>query len=100
MLKKYGVNLKLNTEVSVQDLESDFDEIVVAAGVRPRKLTIEGFERDNVLSYMEAINNPSKVGHSVAVIGAGGLVLMYQSFYLTVKPWEKTKLKVTQMSGG
>lgn len=73
MLKKYGVNLKLNREVSVQDLESDFDEIVVAAGVRPRKLTIEGFERDNVLSYMEAINNPSKVGHSVAVIGAGGI---------------------------
>ena len=34
MLKKYGVNLKLNTEVSVQDLESDFDEIVIAAGVR------------------------------------------------------------------
>ena len=73
MLKKHGVNLKLNTEVSTQDLESDFDEIVIAAGVRPRKLTIEGFERENVLSYMEAINNPSKVGKSVAVIGAGGI---------------------------
>ncbi len=73
MLKKHGVNLKLNTEVSTQELESGFDEIVIAAGVRPRKLTIEGFERENVLSYMEAINNPSKVGKSVAVIGAGGI---------------------------
>jgi 2,4-dienoyl-CoA reductase (NADPH2) len=73
MLEKHKVKLVLGKEVEVSEFEKNFDEIVIAAGVRPRKLTFEGADRENVISYMEAINDPSKVGKSVAVIGAGGI---------------------------
>ncbi len=73
MLKKHNVTVKLGQEVLVKDLEEGFDEIVIAAGVRPRKLTFEGADRDNVLDYGTAINHPEKVGRKVAVIGAGGI---------------------------
>ena len=73
MLKKYNVSLKLGKEVEVSDLEEGFDDVVIAAGVRPRKLTFEGADSDNVLDYGTAIANPEKVGQKVAVIGAGGI---------------------------
>ena len=73
MLKKYNVTVKLGQEVVVKDLQKGFDEVVIAAGVRPRKLTFEGADRDNVLDYGTAINHPEKVGQKVAVIGAGGI---------------------------
>ena len=47
----HKVTLKLNTKVSVDDLQkSDFDEIIVATGIKPRALKIEGIEHEKVLS--------------------------------------------------
>ncbi|AOW18848.1 NADPH-dependent 2,4-dienoyl-CoA reductase [Polaribacter vadi] len=73
-LELHKVEVKLNTKVSVEDLEkSDFDEIVLATGIKPRELKIEGFDHPKVLSYIEVLKEKKPVGKRVAVIGAGGI---------------------------
>ncbi|PRY63550.1 2,4-dienoyl-CoA reductase (NADPH2) [Vreelandella songnenensis] len=72
MLEKYAVEVRLNTRATPEAL-AEFDDIVMASGVRPRTLTLPGAEHERVVSYAEAIENPSRVGRRVAVIGAGGI---------------------------
>jgi len=72
MLEKHAVDVRLNTEATVDAL-ADFDEIVVATGVMPRELALLGADHPCVLSYAEAIEQPERVGQRVAVIGAGGI---------------------------
>jgi len=72
MLAKYGVVVKLGCEADLQTLR-DFDAVVLASGVRPRRLELPGIEHAKVLSYPEAILNPQQVGQRVAIIGAGGI---------------------------
>ena len=70
----HKVTLKLNTKVSVDYLQkSDFDEIIVATGITPRVLKIEGIEHEKVLSYIDVLKHKKPVGKRVAVIGAGGI---------------------------
>ena len=69
-----NVTLKLNTRVSVDDLlKSDFDEIIIATGISPRNIKIEGIENKKVLSYIDVLKYKKPVGKRVAVIGAGGI---------------------------
>ena len=69
-----NVILKLNTRVSVDDLlKSDFDEIIIATGISPRNIKIEGIENKKVLSYIDVLKHKKPVGKRVAVIGAGGI---------------------------
>jgi 2,4-dienoyl-CoA reductase (NADPH2) len=69
-----NVTLKLNTRVSVDDLlKSDFDEIIIATGISPRNIKIEGIESKKVLSYIDVLKYKKPVGKRVAVIGAGGI---------------------------
>lgn len=68
-----GVKLELNTRVTAADLnDSDFDEVIIATGIAPRTLEIEGIENAKVLSYLDVMAG-AEVGHKVAVIGAGGI---------------------------
>jgi len=67
-----GVDLKLNTKVSADDLK-DFDEIILATGISPRTPKIEGVENKKVLSYIEVLKDKKEVGKKVAIIGAGGI---------------------------
>ncbi len=70
----HKVTVKLKTKVSVTDLQySDFDEIIIATGVSPRVLEIEGIEHQKVLSYIDVLKYKKPVGKRVAVIGAGGI---------------------------
>ncbi|MDG1402459.1 MAG: NADPH-dependent 2,4-dienoyl-CoA reductase [Polaribacter sp.] len=73
-IELHQVSLKLNTRVSVDDLkDSDFDEIIVATGIKPRELKIEGINHQKVLSYIDVLKFKKPVGKRVAVIGAGGI---------------------------
>lgn len=67
-----GVNLKLNTKVSADDLK-DFDEIILATGITPRTPKIKGIKSDKVLSYIDVLKHKKPVGEKVAIIGAGGI---------------------------
>lgn len=72
MVAHHGIEVKLNTEVSANDL-TDFDEVIIATGVVPRDPQIEGQNRDNVYSYIDVLKGNAKIGNHVAVIGAGGI---------------------------
>lgn len=73
-IELHQVDLQLNTKVSVADLEKlDFDEIIIATGIQPRDLKIEGINHPKVLSYIDVLKHNKHVGKRVAVIGAGGI---------------------------
>ncbi len=67
-----GVNLKLDTEATFEILLK-YDEVVMAAGVEPRKLDIEGIDQENVVDYQTLIREKTPVGEKVAIVGAGGI---------------------------
>ncbi|MEZ8655371.1 FAD-dependent oxidoreductase [Vibrio splendidus] len=67
-----GVNLKLDTEATFEMLLK-YDEVVMAAGVEPRKLDIEGIDQGNVIDYQTLIREKTPVGEKVAIVGAGGI---------------------------
>ena len=74
MLDKHGVDVRLNTRVSADDLKAGgFDEVVMATGVEPRTPDIEGIDHPKVIGYLDALLGRKPVGQRVAVIGAGGI---------------------------
>ncbi len=73
-LQTTGVDVRLNTRVAVQDLlGAGYDDVILATGIAPRTPAIPGIENPKVLSYLDVILQRKPVGHSVAVIGAGGI---------------------------
>ena len=72
MLEKYAVEVRLNTQASLETLEG-FATVVLASGVRPRRLELPGSDHPKVIEYPEAIRYPERVGPRVAIIGAGGI---------------------------
>jgi len=59
----HGVQLKLNTRVSAQQLkEGGFDEVVLATGIVPRKPAIDGIDNSRVLSYLDVLRDEKPVG--------------------------------------
>ncbi|HRD70827.1 MAG TPA: NADPH-dependent 2,4-dienoyl-CoA reductase [Legionella sp.] len=71
-LQKYKVSVHLNTEATV-DLLRDFDEIILATGIKPRLPDIPGIEHEKVVNYIDVIRGKKSLGASVAIIGAGGI---------------------------
>jgi len=69
-----GVKLYLNIRISAKSLlKENFDEVVVATGVTPRKVTFEGADHPKVLDYVDVLSHKKKVGKKVAIVGAGGI---------------------------
>jgi len=71
-IELHGVDLRLGHRATIEDVR-DFDQIVMASGVVPRKIEIPGAEMDHVFAYNEVIGQAKKVGDRVAIIGAGGI---------------------------
>ena len=68
------VDLKLGQYADLELLKrGQFDEVVLATGVTPRHLNIEGYDNPKVLNYLEVLRDKKPVGKRVAVIGAGGI---------------------------
>lgn len=72
MIKEHHIDLKLETKFEISQ-SLDFDQVVWATGVLPRKLNLEGIQNDYVLTYPQAIMNKNLIGERVAIIGAGGI---------------------------
>ncbi|MBT8141866.1 MAG: FAD-dependent oxidoreductase, partial [Gammaproteobacteria bacterium] len=69
-----GVNLKLSTKVSRSDLiDQGYDEVLLATGVLPRELNLNGIDHEKVLTYIDVLKHKKDVGQKVALIGAGGI---------------------------
>ena len=74
MLKKYGVDVRLNTRAEEANLIAQgYDEIILATGVTPRTLEIEGINHPKVLDYVDVLYKNKSVGDKVAIVGAGGI---------------------------
>jgi len=72
MLKKHGVKRALGKRVDAHDLAA-FDEVVLATGIVPRRLDIEGLDHPKVLSYLDVLRDKKPVGKRIAIVGAGGI---------------------------
>ncbi len=71
-MNKYQVDIRLNVQATT-DMLKEFDEIVLATGIKPRVPTIKGIDHEKVMTYVELIQEQKKPGKRVAVIGAGGI---------------------------
>ena len=81
MLAKHGVEIRLNTRVTADVLKAEnFDEIVVATGIVPRKPQIPGVDHPKVLRYDDVLSGRQSVGGSVAILGAGGIGFYHGDF--------------------
>ena len=73
-IKRLGITLHLNKRVAAEDLlSSNYEEVILASGVKPRKLDLPGVDNDIVLSYADVLEERRSVGRRVAIIGAGGI---------------------------
>ena len=73
-IRQTGVQIRLSSMIRGRELlESGFDEIVVATGVRPRVPDIAGIDHPKVLAYKDVLEDRVTVGAKVALIGAGGI---------------------------
>ena len=74
MMAKYKVNVRLNEKATANDLvASNYDEIILANGIQPRRIDIEGAGHAKVVSYVDVLQKKVDIGKSVALIGAGGI---------------------------
>ncbi|HGN1704274.1 TPA: FAD-dependent oxidoreductase [Providencia rettgeri] len=71
-LQLLNVDVRLEQQADVSSL-SGFDEVIIATGVTPRKIQLEGVDHHKVISYLDVITKQRTVGKSAAIIGAGGI---------------------------
>ncbi|SAL05298.1 2,4-dienoyl-CoA reductase [Caballeronia calidae] len=82
-LDKLGVTLRLGELATVETLTGeDFDEIVIATGVRPRVPDFPGIDHPKAVSYIDVLTGKVVVGQRVAIIGAGGIGFDVAEFLL------------------
>ncbi|MCC6601440.1 MAG: FAD-dependent oxidoreductase, partial [Crocinitomicaceae bacterium] len=82
-LKINRVNFSFDTDVSAEDIISAaFDECIIATGVKPRRISIEGANHDKVVYYNDLLLGRVKVGKNVAIIGSGGIGMDVARFLL------------------
>ena len=69
------LKIKLITDHKVEKSDFlDFDEVVLATGVVPRKIHIKGQDNVNfVYDYQEVFSGRVSIGDKIAIIGAGGI---------------------------
>ncbi len=71
-LQRLNVDVRLEQQADAASLLG-FDEVVIATGVIPRPIKIDGIEHNKVMSYIDVLTKQRPVGKNVAIIGAGGI---------------------------
>ena len=71
-LGELGIDQRLGTRADAAQL-GGFDAIVIATGVTPRRVQIDGIDHPKVLSYPDLLLRGASAGARVAIIGAGGI---------------------------
>jgi 2,4-dienoyl-CoA reductase-like NADH-dependent reductase (Old Yellow Enzyme family)/thioredoxin reductase len=85
-LKKLGVKIQLNQEVTPEKLkEMKADAAILAAGGFPLIPEISGIDRKIVITAWEALAHPEKVGAIVVIIGGGSVGAETAEFLLDQK---------------
>ncbi len=80
-IEDLGVEIKLNTKVTLDEVKDDFDAVFVGIGAQTGlTLRVEGEDADNVFSgvdFLNKINNGEKpeIGDNVIVVGGGNTAI-------------------------
>jgi 2,4-dienoyl-CoA reductase (NADPH2) len=73
-IERANVDVRLGIRATAEDLAAgNFEKIVIATGILPRKPDIAGIDHPSVLSYLDVLLGRVKVGQRVAIIGMGGI---------------------------
>ncbi len=73
-LELTGVRVHLTKRITAGDLMAgDYDAVILASGVTPRKPQISGISHPMVHSYVDVLRDKKEVGKRVAIVGAGGI---------------------------
>ncbi|MBN1955972.1 MAG: FAD-dependent oxidoreductase, partial [Anaerolineae bacterium] len=68
-----GLEVRFNTEVSVEMLPAgQFDVVVLATGARPKGLAVEGSDRPHVLAAVALLQDPARADAARRVVVVGG----------------------------
>jgi 2,4-dienoyl-CoA reductase (NADPH2) len=92
-----GVHLHLESQQSVESLaDANFEQVVLATGIKPRIVNIEGIQHSKVMNYLDVLRDNKPVGKKVAIIGAGGIgfdvaEFLVEAHSLTTEPEEWLK---------
>ena len=90
-LNTHNVDIRTGLEVSAQLLDDEnFDEIIIATGVAPRQIELEGIEHASVVSYPQILSGEKVCGNQVAIIGAGGIGFDVADFLSTLESDDRT----------
>ncbi|QDW67333.1 NADPH-dependent 2,4-dienoyl-CoA reductase [Luteimonas granuli] len=84
-LDETGVELRLGTHAT-PGLLADHDAVVLATGVVPRPLILEGADHPSVVAYDELLRGSVVAGPRVAIIGAGGIGFDVAAFLVQQGP--------------
>ena len=80
-----GVHLHLESQQSVESLaDANFEQVVLATGIKPRNVNIEGIQHSKVMNYLDVLRDNKPVGKKVAIIGAGGIGFDVAEFLVEV----------------
>ena len=70
----FGVTVNLNTFANKRIIQDgNFDEIILATGIKPRTPDIPGINNSKVATYTEVLENKTELGKNVIIIGGGGI---------------------------
>ncbi|WP_133406980.1 NADPH-dependent 2,4-dienoyl-CoA reductase [Parashewanella tropica] len=94
-IDKLNIDLRLNTHFN-PETEHDFDKYILASGVKPREIPLEGIEHPSVISYQKLLIEQPVLGHRIAIIGAGGIGFDIAHYLL--EPKSKTLNKESWLS--
>jgi 2,4-dienoyl-CoA reductase (NADPH2) len=73
-LADVGVRIQLGETADAESIRAQrFDDVVIATGITPRKVSFPGSDDSRVLSYLDILAHDQPVGQRVAIIGAGGI---------------------------
>lgn len=71
-LYRCGVDVRLNTPATKDKVQAEKpDVIILATGSTPTKPKVEGIDNPKVLLAPEVLEDPSKVGQKVVIVGGG-----------------------------
>ena len=95
MCKKYGVEIRYNTEATVENIAAEEpDEIILATGAKPFHPPIEGIDTAKWVYAHDVLAGKVKVGDEVLVVG-GGLVGVETADYLGEQLHHVTLIEMT-----
>ena len=84
-LEDTGVTVKLGQPAETTDL-ARHDEVVVATGITPRRVSFPGSDDPRVLGYLDVLARDMPVGSRVAIVGAGGIGFDVAEFLVEHRP--------------